>query len=84
MQEVLRKTRGFCAYIESHSHNGVMLAVMDRKLLKAKYPKSIKKDNEFLECRQVLERKARELRAAGIGGKPNRANSLRKKEENIL
>ena len=53
-----------------------MLAAMDIKLLKVKYPKSIKKDNEFLECRQVLEGKARELRAAGMGGKPNRANSL--------
>ena len=57
---------------------------MDRKLLEVKYPRSIKKDNEFLECRQVLEGKARELRAAGMGKKPNRAKNFTKEEENVL
>ena len=55
-----------------------MLAPMDKKLLEVKYTKSIKKDNEFLECRHVLEGKAEELRAAGMGKKLNRSKSLTK------
>ena len=62
----------------------VMLAAPDRKLLELGYPKSIKKDREFDECLQVLEGKARELREAGIGKKPNRARSPTKKEEEVL
>ena len=62
----------------------VMLAAMDRKLLEAKYPKTVKKDNELLECRRVLKGRSRELRAAGMGKKHNRAKSLTKEEEDIL
>ena len=60
-----------------------MLAALDRKLLELAYPKSIKKDREFDECLQVLEGKARELREAGMGKKPNRARSLTKEEEEV-
>ena len=63
----------------------VMLAAMDRKLLEVKYPKSIKKDIEFLECTQVLKGKAGELRAAEMGKKPNRAiKSYKRRREHPL
>ena len=48
------------------------------------YPKSIREDNIFLPCRQVLEGKARKLCSEGKRKIPHRAQSLNAEEEEIL
>jgi hypothetical protein len=60
-----------------------MQACLDRFLRGKGYPKSILKDNEFLNSRKVLEGKAKNLWRDGFGKQPNRAKSLTE-EENIL
>ena len=60
----------------------VMFRAIDRHLKSRSYPKSIREDNIFFSCRQVLEGKARKLRTEGKG--PHRAQSLSAEEEEIL
>ena len=45
----------------------VMFSAIDRHLKSKSYPKSIREDNIYLPCRQVLEGKARKLRSEGKG-----------------
>ena len=61
-----------------------MFSAIDRHLKSKSYPKSIREDNIFLPCRQVLEGKARKLRSEGKGKRPHRAQSLNAEEEEIL
>ena len=62
----------------------VMFSAIDRHLKSKSYPESIREDNIFLPCRQVLEGKARKLRSEGKGKRPHRAQSLNAEEEEIL
>ena len=80
-------------YAEVRKENGdeyepdslkVMQASIDRFLREKGYPKSILRDNEFLNSKKVLEGKARNLRRNGLGKQPNKAKSLTEEEEKIL
>ena len=62
----------------------VMFSATDRHLKSKSYPKSIREDNIFLPCRQVLEGKARKLRSEGKGKRPHQAQSLNTEEEEVL
>ena len=62
----------------------VMIAAFDRHLKDKQYPLSIVKDREFHSSKQVLERKAKLLRQAGRGKRPNKARNLTKEEEELL
>ena len=62
----------------------VIFSAIDRHLKSKSCPKSIREDNIFLPCRQVLERKARKLRSDGKGKILHRAQSLNAEEEEIL
>ena len=62
----------------------VMIAVLDRHLKDKQYPLSIVKDREFHSSKQVLEGKAKLLRQAGRGKRPNKARNLTKEEEEVL
>ena len=62
----------------------VMLAALDRHLKENGYPCSIIKDRAFFSSKQVLEGKAKQLRAAGHGKRPNKARSLTAEEEETL
>ena len=54
----------------------VMIAAFDRHLKDKQYPLSIVKDREFHSSKQVLEGKAKLLRQAGRGKRPNKARNL--------
>ena len=78
-------------YAEVRKENGdeyepdslkVMQASIDRFLREKGYPKSILRDNEFLNSKKVLEGKARNLRRDGLGKQPNKAPYRRR--ENIV
>ena len=58
-----------------------MIAALDRHLKDKQYPLSIVKDREFHSSKQVLEGKAKLLRQAGRGKRPNKARNLTKEEE---
>ena len=62
----------------------VMIAALDRHLKDKQYPLSIVKDREFHSSKQVLEGKAKLLRQAGRGKRPNKARNLTKEEEEVL
>ncbi len=62
----------------------VMQAALHRHLISKRYPADILNDIEFRESRAVLEGKARELRAAGMGKKPNARDHLTPEEEEVL
>lgn len=62
----------------------VMIAALDRHLKEKFYPLSIVKDREFHSSKQVLEGKAKLLRLAGRGKRPNKARNLTKEEEEVL
>ena len=62
----------------------VMHASIDRFLREKGYPKSILRDNEFLNSKKVLEGKAKNLRRDGLGKQANKAKSLTEEEEKIL
>ena len=62
----------------------VMLAALDRHLRDKHYPLSIIKDLEFHSSKQVLEGKAKLLRQAGRGKRPNKARPLTQEEEELL
>ena len=77
-------------YAEVKSKNGedyepdslrVMIAAFDRHLKDKQYPLSIVKDREFHSSKQVLEGKAKLLRQAGRGKRPNKPRKLTKEEE---
>ena len=63
---------------------GVMIATLYRHLKDKQYPLSIVKDREFHSSKQVLEGKAKLLRQAGRGKRPNKARNLTKEEEEVL
>ena len=80
-------------YAEVKNRNGedyepdslrVMIAALDRHLKEKQYPLSIVKDREFHSSKQVLEGKAKLLRQAGRGKRPNKARNLTKEEEEVL
>ncbi|XP_074606498.1 uncharacterized protein KIAA1958-like [Acropora palmata] len=62
----------------------VMIAAFDRHLKDKQYPLSIVRDREFHSSKQVLEGKAKLLRQAGRGKRPNKARNLTKEEEELL
>ena len=62
----------------------VMLAALDRHLKQNDSKISIAKDREFVECRQVLEGKARALREKGHGKRPNATKALTVQDEEQL
>ena len=62
----------------------VMIAAFDRHLKDKQYPLSIEKDREFHSSKQFLEGKAKLLRQAGCGKRPNKARNLTKEEEELL
>ena len=62
----------------------VMIAALDRHLNEKGYKFSIIRDREFHSSKQVLEGKARQLRQAGMGKRPNKARSLTEEEEEVL
>ena len=51
----------------------VMQAALETYLKSKSYPKSIIRDGEFINCRKVLEGKARKLREQEKGKRPNRS-----------
>ena len=61
----------------------VMQASLEKYLKSKAYPKSIVRDREFLNSRNVLEGKARKLREQGKGKRPNQSRSLTKEEEEV-
>jgi len=80
-------------YAEVRNKNGqdyepdsfrAMIATLDRHLKGKYYPLSIAKDPEFHSSKQVLQRKAKLLRQAGRGKRPNKARNLTKEEEKVL
>ena len=62
----------------------VMLGALHRHLTSVNYPGDLITGREFKDCRDVLEGKCRELRANGMGRRPNAANSLSRVEEEQL
>lgn len=60
-----------------------MQASIDLFLRAKGYPKSILRDNEFLNSKKVHEGKAKNLRKDGLGKQPNNAKSLTEVEEKI-
>ena len=77
----LRKTNGD-DYEPDSLH--LMLSTINRHLKSKSYPRSIREDNIFLPCCQVLEGKTRKLRSEGKGKRPHRAQSLNAEEEEVL
>ena len=62
----------------------VMIASLDRSLKNKGYSLSIVRDREFSSSKQVLNEKAKQLRLAGRGKRPNKARQLSEEEEEIL
>lgn len=62
----------------------VMIAGLDRHLKECGYPKSIMRDIEFNQSKEVLEGKSRILRQEWRGKQPNKAISLTAEEEEQL
>jgi hypothetical protein len=62
----------------------VMQSALQRELRNKNSPLDILNDLQFHNSREVLEGKARQLRAAGMGRKPNASKALTKAEEKIL
>ena len=61
-----------------------MQTSLDRYLKDKGYEHSITRDKQFLSSREVIEGKARSLREAGRGKRPNKSRSLTKEEEESL
>ena len=72
----LRKANG-----DDYEPDSLMFSAIDRHLKSKSYPKSIRENNIFLPCHQVLEGKARKLRSERKGKRPHRAQSLNAEEE---
>ena len=62
----------------------VMIASLDRHLKNKGYSLSIVCDREFSSSKQVLDGKAKQLRLAGRGKRPNKARQLFEEEKEIL
>ena len=62
----------------------VMMASLDRHLRNEGYTLSIVRDGEFSSSKEVLEDKAKQLRLAGRGKRPNKARQVSEEEEEIL
>ena len=62
----------------------VMIASLDRSLKNKGHSLSIFRDREFSSSKQVLNEKAKQLRLAGRGKRPNKARQLSEEEEEIL
>jgi len=60
-----------------------MISALGRHL-REKHPMSIVKDREFHSSKQVLEGKAKLLRQAGRGKRPNNARNLTGEDEEVL
>ena len=81
----------FCAKLKSkHGEDyepeslKVMIVSLDRHLKNKGYSLSIARDREFNSPKQVLDGKAKQLRLAGRGKRPNKARQLSEEEEEIL
>ena len=61
-----------------------MISLLDRHLKNKGYSLSIVRDREFSSPKQVLDGKAKQLRLAGRGKRPNKARQLSEEEEEIL
>ena len=61
----------------------VMIASLDRHLKNKSYSHSIVRDREFSSSKQVLDGKAKQLRLAGRGKRPNKARQVSEQEEEI-
>ena len=62
----------------------VMKASLDRHLKNKGCTLSIVRDQEFSSSKEVLEEKAKQLRLAGRGKRPNKARQISEEEEEIL
>ena len=62
----------------------VMKASLDRHLKNKGCTLSIVRDREFSSSEEVLEEKAKQLRLAGRGKRPNKARQVSEEEEEIL
>ena len=62
----------------------VMMASLDRHLKNKRCTLSIVRDLEFSSSKEVLEDKAKQLRLAGRGKRPNKARQVSEEEEEIL
>ena len=62
----------------------VMMASLDRHLENKGCTRSIVRDWEFSSSKEVLEDKAKHLRLAGRGKRPNKARQVSEEEEEIL
>ena len=62
----------------------VMMASLDRHLKNKGCTLSIVRDREFSSSKEVLEDKAKQLRLAGRGKRPNKARQVSEEEEEIL
>ena len=61
-----------------------MMASLDRHLKNKGCTLSIVRDREFSSSKEVLEDKAKQLRLAGRGKRPNKARQVSEEEEKIL
>ena len=61
-----------------------MMASLDRHLKNKGYTLSIVRGREFNSSKQMLEGKAKQLRLAGSGKRPNKAWQVSEEEEEIL
>ena len=61
-----------------------MITSRERPLKNKGYNLSIVRDREFSSSKQVLDGKAKQLRLAGRGKRPNKARQLSEEEEEIL
>ena len=61
-----------------------MMASLDRHLKNKGCTLSIVRDREFSSSKEVLEEKAKQLRLAGRGKRPNKARQVSEEEEKIL
>ena len=62
----------------------IMMASLDRHLKNKCCTLSIVRDLEFSSSKEVLEDKAKQLRLAGRGKRPNKARQVSEAEEEIL
>ena len=62
----------------------MMLTALDRHLKDNGYNASIMRGREFSSSKQVVEGKAKELRKAGLGKRPNKTRQVSAEEEEIL
>ena len=69
---------------EPESLKVMMMASLDRHLKNKACTLFIVRDREFSSSKEVLEDKAKQLRLAGRGKRPNKARQVSEEEEEIL